>query len=208
MAAWKFSGKCSGYANKFSDSRLCLLFYTLFIMDVSRKASSETVKLLAISAVVYFCLSSIGPFTLSYLMATKSQNVILYKNAVYTYLHLQYNGYFTLSVFALFLNRFENYLTKNRREDFHRFATMLNLSVVPSLFLCYLWYYPSNTFIAIAIAGALLMLASFYYFAKGFTGIRKKLYALPALAKYPLLVSLLAFSLKILLQSLTIIKPI
>ncbi|MBS1774001.1 MAG: hypothetical protein JST82_14175 [Bacteroidetes bacterium] len=184
------------------------VFAVMFIRDINRSISSKTVKLLAVSAVVYFCLSSAGPFTLGYLIATKSQNVILYKNAIYTYLHLQYNGYFTLSVFALFLNRIENYLSDIGRKNFHRFAVMLNLSVVPSLFLCYLWHYPSNTFIAIAIAGALLMLISLYYFTKGISEIRKKLYGQPPLTRYPLLLSFLAFSLKIVLQSLTIIKPI
>lgn len=184
------------------------VFAGIFIKDVNRSISSKTVKLLSISAAVYFCFSSVGPFTLGYLMAMKSQNVILYKNAIYTYLHLQYNGYFTLSVLALFLNRIENYLTNTGGKYFHRFALMLSLSVIPSLFLCYLWYYPSNMLVAIAIVGAILMLGSFYYFSKGILSIGKRLYALPALTKYPLLVSLLAFSLKIILQSLTIIKPI
>jgi hypothetical protein len=38
------------------------------------------------------------------MMATDSKNTLLYKDSTYTYLHLQYNGFFTLSVFALLLH--------------------------------------------------------------------------------------------------------
>src|SRR5690606_2636770 len=77
------------------------VFTYVFIKDILKSDVSQVVRWLAIAATVYMVLSSVGPFTLAYLLATKSSNVYLYKDAIYTYLHLQYSGFFTLAVFAL-----------------------------------------------------------------------------------------------------------
>ena len=62
------------------------------------------VKLLSVAAVVSLAVSSVGPFTLAYIMASHSGDAILFRDALYTYLHFQYNGYFTLTVMALFFH--------------------------------------------------------------------------------------------------------
>jgi hypothetical protein len=184
------------------------VFSYVFIKDIRKSAASKVVKLLAISSAVYLVLSSVGPFTLAYLLAHKSGNIILYKDAIYTYLHMQYNGFFTLAVFALLLNRVENDLPTLCMKKGLWFARLLNYSVIPSLFLCYLWHYPNDVVRTIAIIGTIAMLVTLVYFSMALITIKNKMKRVGALVRIPLLLSLSAFILKMLLQSLTIFKPI
>ncbi|NCI46278.1 hypothetical protein [Sediminibacterium soli] len=179
------------------------VFAFVFIREIRRAALSRQVKMLAASAVLYMVLSSVGPFTLAYLMATRSQNLYLYKDAIYTYLHLQYNGFFTLSVFALLLHYLDLQGTAIRW-----FGRLLNASVLPSLFLSYLWHYPGTFTAAMAIAGSVLTAACLVCF----------LYALPLLqtaaarvyrpAKTIASIALTAFALKMLFQAVLIIPSL
>lgn len=82
-------------------------FSVVFIRDILKTEINKVTVLLCIASLMYMSLSSVGPFTLAYLMATKSTDTLLYRDAIYTYLHLQYNGFFTLAVFALSFNRIQ-----------------------------------------------------------------------------------------------------
>jgi hypothetical protein len=183
-------------------------FAWVFIKHVRKSAASNTIKLLSIASVTYMALSSVGPYTLAYLMASKSGNVILYKDAVYTYLHLQYNGFFTLGIFALLLNRIENLFTIRGLKKMERFAWFLNLSIIPSLFLCYLWHYPNSIFKVIAITGSITMLLSTGYFIASLLSLRHSASNLSKTTLFIVALSMVSFILKMLLQSLTIFEKI
>src|SRR5512138_3010047 len=70
-------------------------FAWFFIRDVLKAGIEKSTRLLSIAAVVSLVVSSVGPFTLAYIMATKTGDTFLYKDAVYTFMHFQYNGFFT-----------------------------------------------------------------------------------------------------------------
>src|SRR5215831_12640306 len=110
-------------------------FSWVFIKDIRQAKKDRSVGLLSALALVSLVISSVGPFTLAYIMATKTGNAFLYRDAIYTYLHFQYNGFFTLSVFALFFNRVLTSANDAMRKRIWRFALFLCLSVVPALFL-------------------------------------------------------------------------
>jgi hypothetical protein len=142
-------------------------------------------------------------------MASKSGNVIFYKDAVYTYLHLQYNGFFTLGIFALLLNRTENLFTIRGLKNMERFAWYLNLSIIPSLFLCYLWHYPNSIFRIIAITGSITMLLAAGYFTVCMLTLKRSIInMISKTTLYMAALSMVAFVLKMLLQSLTIFEKI
>src|ERR1035437_9372429 len=86
------------------------IFGWFFIKDIRKAKVSKTIFLLSVASVVCLLLSSIGPFTLAYLFATKSLNAVLYRDALFSYLHLQYNGFFTLAVFSLLFQKLESKL--------------------------------------------------------------------------------------------------
>jgi hypothetical protein len=139
-------------------------FAWYFLNDLLRSSTYRTVKILGVSAIVSMLLSSLGPLGLSYILLSKSGNSLLYRDSIYTFLHFQYNGFFTLSVFTLVLNHVV-------KKDFpinanaKKFAVFLCLSILPSLFLSMLWHNSSILYI-IAGIGCVLILISLFYFVK------------------------------------------
>jgi hypothetical protein len=139
-------------------------FAWLFLKDLLKTSVHNSVKLLGVSAIVSMILSSLGPLGLSYILISKSGNSLLYRDSIYTFLHFQYNGFFTLSVFTLVLNE----IIKKRYQinvNAKRFALFLSLSVLPSLFLSMLWHNSSLLYLLAGI-GCILILISLYYFLK------------------------------------------
>src|SRR5215213_3756145 len=81
-----------------------IVFVPVFIRDVLRSQVNRNIKLLSISALVSLALSFLGTVGLTYIIITRSGGSLLYRDSIYTFLHFQYNGFFTLGVFTLFMN--------------------------------------------------------------------------------------------------------
>jgi hypothetical protein len=176
-----------------------------FIRDSLRNQLAKPVLVLIIGALSSLVISSIGPFWLAYMMGTHSGTATNMRDAVYTYLHFQYNGFFTLSVFALLFNRKIGMLTPLAIKRVHGFSKALCLSVVPSMFLSLLWHYYNVWLKAFAFLGSGLILLTFFYFARIpyrkeniFSGGSK-------LATFLLTLSIISFLVKMALQTGTII---
>ncbi len=180
------------------------VFSWVFIKDILKSQVNKTVRLLIISSLVCLILSSIGPFTLAYLFSVKSLNAVLYRNALYTYLHLQYNGFFTLAVFALLVHKLEPKITTRSKRDIHWFANLLTFSIIPSLFISYLWQEPNIYIRLIAIIGSISLLLTFIWLLISGIEIRKTIIKVTPIIRVTGLLSISAFMLKIFLQSFTI----
>jgi hypothetical protein len=138
------------------------VFAIFFIKDLVRAHGEKTVRLLGITAISSLLVSAIGTLGLIYILVSKTLDAVLYRDALYLFLHFQYNGFFTLAVFALFINHARNkgiVLTREAR----RFALLLCLSVLPALFLSLLWH-GNAVFYSIAAVGCILILISLFYF--------------------------------------------
>lgn len=181
------------------------VFAGVFIRDVLKVSTNRTVKLLSISAISSLVVSSIGPFGLLYIILSKTGNSILYRDSIYTFLHFQYNGFFTLSTFALLFN----YLLKHTiylTQDANRFALSICASVVPSLFLALLWH-NSSFFYVLAIIGCVCILLSIFFLIKTYLYYRPNS-RFSSLSKTLLTLSILSFFIKMLLQVGTIFPSI
>jgi hypothetical protein len=184
------------------------VFGWMFIRDIRKTGLSKTVQLLSVSAVVSLILSSAGPISLAYLRAIKSHQAILYRDASYFYLHLQYNGFFTLAVFALLFHRLYPKISKKTEQHFYWFSVLLCVSIFPSLFLSFLWQGPSHLFRIIALIGSILIFASVTWFiVSAFPLLKYSKMAAPAV-RYILLLSIGAFILKMFLQSFTVFPAV
>lgn len=93
-----------------------IFFSTLFILasyvygwqfykDLNHAGVQGPVRWLSLASIACLVCSSVEPFTLDYMMASKSTNALLHRDAIYTFLHLQYNGFFTPGIFALLFDR-------------------------------------------------------------------------------------------------------
>lgn len=178
-------------------------FAYVFIKDVLTTSLSKSVKILSTSALLYMVISSVGPYILAYLMATHSQNLFLFKDAIYTYLHLQYNGFFTLAVFALLFQRLNTRHTKGIW-----FARILSFSVIPTLFISYLWHYPGLGFMSIAVIGSLSLLVCVVLFFIWFRDALPAINTIHPKTKRTMYIGIGAFALKTIFQSLTIIPSL
>lgn len=209
LLSFFFSGNCffSNFLSAFFIFTTYLFGY-FFIKDILKSGVRKTVQLLSILSLVSLIISSICPFVIAYLFASKSLDAILYRDALFTYLHLQYNGFFTLAVFALLFHRFELKITEASEQNIHRFSVLLSASIVPSLFLSYLWHDPHILFRVIAIAGSILLLLSLTWFIiAGMPLLKFHKEAAPTI-RFIGLLSMTAFMLKMFLQSFTIFPSV
>ncbi len=184
------------------------IFSGVFIKDILKTSASRTVKLLSVSALVCLVLSSIGPFMLAYLFSIKSLNAILYRDALFGYLHLQYNGFFSLAVFALIYNKVVSNTLEKARKSIHRFAVLLCFSVVPSMFLTFLWHETSLVFHFISAIGCILLVLTLAWFFISAPLLVREFKMIKSNIRYMALLSISAFLVKIFLQSLTYIDSI
>ncbi len=179
-------------------------FSWVFIKDLRNAKNDRSITLLSSSALFSLVISSVGPFTLAYIMATKTGNAFLYRDAIYTYLHFQYNGFFTLSVFALFFNQVLVFMTEDIRKRIWHFGLFLCLSLVPTLFLSLLWHGYNIYVRTLALTGCVLIMISLAFFSR--IALDRRIYAhyTSWLVQTLLIFSMISFVIKLILQMGTI----
>lgn len=183
----------------------CWVFEVIFIRDLLKAGTERSVTLLATGSLVSLALSAAGPFYLAYMMAHHQRDTVLYHDAVYTYLHLQYNGFFTLAVFALFCHHLGPATAEKIR---YRFAVVLCAAVLPAMFLSYLWHQPPVGIRIAAGVGSTLLLIVLARFAELARSVKGELYSVNPLARRIGALALIAFALKTFAQLLTIFPAI
>lgn len=123
----------------FSTLSIIISFiFTIYYYRDTRKTAFPSRKWLD-AAFLFGVLSTLGTFSLVYMMISKSLDQHIYLASVYWYLHFQYNGWFFFGCTGLFLN----YLTVN---NFHindkRIFLTLALTCIPLYILSVLWLNP------------------------------------------------------------------
>lgn len=183
-----------------------LVFAPVFIRDVLGSVTNKNIKLLSISAIVCQLLSFLGALGLVFIIAGKSSSSFLYRDSIYVFLHFQYNGFFTLSVFALLLKYIER-RTINPGKSADLFSLFLCLSIIPCLFLSLLWHNKLSFYIFGGI-GCVFIVCSLIFFFRGLRLIRYSLKSSSSISKTFLIFSMLSFVLKMLLQVISIIPQL
>ncbi len=187
---------------------LTYIFGSVLIRDICKAKLNASITLLAVSSIICLILSSSGVITISYINYSKSLDFILYRDALFTYLHFQYNGFFTLAVFALLFNHIHQRSSLNAVKHIRMFSIVACISVLPSLFLSYLWQDPNIWFRIIAITGSLLLLFCFYLFLVSVISLKPIYNEEKPVIRFLISISLGAYMLKIVLQSFTVFPMI
>lgn len=147
-------------------------FYLSVMSWKAITASPKKISLLFLSwAFVYFVISSIGPFTTGPLIVMGYKGEPIYFNAIYFYLHFQYNGWFAFIVLALFYRMLES---KKIRTNGKNVLFLLNITTLPAFFLSVLWMKPSWIFYVIGGIGAGIQLVSIFWLMKDLKKINWK----------------------------------
>ncbi|HXB44627.1 MAG TPA: hypothetical protein VNV85_11240, partial [Puia sp.] len=138
----------------------------------------------------------------------KSFEAFLYRDALFTYLHFQYNGFFTMAIFALLFNHLSKNISAKTQKNIYRFAISLCISTVPSLFLSYLWQDPNQWLRLIAVAGSVLLLLTCFAFIISARSLLSNYLDQKPVIRFLVLLSMSAFLLKLFLQCFTIFPEI
>ena len=182
-------------------------FAIVYWKDLNRLKQHCTSHLFFKAALLFNALSSIGPFFLAYMMATKNMHQNEYLASVYFFLHFQYNGWFFFSCMGLFSFLLTKYgiAEQKLKMVFYPFA----MACLPAYLLSALWLpMPFGVYLLVVAAatsqliGWLLLVRLLYsnmeIFKKHFSKLSQWFFALCAVA----------FTIKLALQACSVIPSL
>lgn len=108
------------------------------------------------AALLFNAISSIGPFSLAYMMAAQIINQKLYLASMYYFLHFQYNGWFLFICLGLFIYKLTEFI--GEKKGFKSIFWLFAMSCVPSYFLSVLWLPISTTMYILIIFSVIMQL--------------------------------------------------
>jgi len=145
------------------------------------------------AGMVFLLLSSVGPFATGPIAAIAGRESALFNDAIYYFLHFQYNGFFSFTVLALLYKLFEKDIPRtNGRAVF----ILFNLACVPTYFLSVLWHHPGMIFNLLGGIGAALQLIAIVFLLKDFF----KMKSLPVFVRQIMGLAIIALIIKVSLQ--------
>lgn len=132
-------------------------FFKYCPADLKKRASYKLVRI----SLWYMVISSLGPWALGAIMNTAGSGSPWYRNAIYFFLHFQYNGWFIVALCGIFLFLFEEKSKALSKQVFGPFYYLLNGGVIFTFFLSLLWMQPHWTFYFLALLGGVMQLIAF-----------------------------------------------
>jgi len=159
------------------------------------------------AAVIFNALSSLGAFSLAYMMAIKNMHQQWYMGAIYFFLHFQYNGWFFFGCMGLFLAELSKLGIASKYSNL--VFVLFTLAIVPNYFLAVLWLHPPLWLYSIIIAGAALLWVALWYAILSVKPVIKQLlHHTPTAAKWVGRLAALALCIKIVLQGFSVIPSL
>lgn len=138
-----------------------------FVAKHTSKEQKETNSYKLIRAGLWFMvISSIGPWALGIIMNTLGSTSIWYRNAIYFYLHFQYNGWFIVTLFGVFFYLLEKSNILILKKQFTFFYWLLISSVILTLSISFLWTNPSIALNFLGGIGSIVQIFAFSYLLK------------------------------------------
>lgn len=151
------------------------------------------------ASLLFSVISSIGAFTLAFMMANKTVHQNWYLASTYFFLHFQYNGWFLFACGGIFhwLLQQRGVYIRGAKTIFWLFAA----ACIPAYFLSALWL-PMNTLVyLLVILAAVMQMAGWAVFAwKALPQMKPLVQSWPPAAKWLMGLSAVALTMKLLLQ--------
>jgi hypothetical protein len=154
------------------------------------------------ASLVIWAISSLGAFTLAYLMANHIRVQDYYFGAIYFFLHFQYNGWFLFACLGLLFGYLRDNGVMTSVIISKRLFWILVITVGPAYLLSVLWLRLPGWLNLIASISGVLQLLVLFYFVPVFSIIKK--ISLASTTKYLWIMMSIAFTLKVFLQFLSI----
>jgi hypothetical protein len=170
-----FSFPFEGYAAvsiSFSTLSIFAGYYLAYqSWKVLRKDGLKISERFLLAGFFYFLISSFGPFATGPLIAMGKAGSVLYFDAIYFYLHFQYNGWFTFTLLAVLFEMIGKALPEQKGRMIFR---LMNLACTPACFLSFLWSHPPVIFYFVGGIGAIMQLAAVFMLLQGLLSFFKK----------------------------------
>lgn len=197
----------------FSTATLFMSYYFAYVVwkDLNirqriTEASSGTIfrypQRFVKAALVFLVISSFGPYVLAYLTIIGNTHAFMNHNALYWFLHFQYNGFFNFTILGLLLLNLQKFHLNQRY--LKGFYYLVLVACIPAYFLTFLWqgiFVPvliNNIITAVLLLGAAVCFLLFAY--KNLAAIKLRYKNISALLIF---ISLSAYTLKVVLQAVT-----
>ena len=156
----------------FSTLSIAAGFYSGIIIRNEIRQHPRTVShSFLLAGFFYYFLSAAGPLATGPLIAMGKAGSAIYYNAIYFYLHFQYNGFFTFIVLALLYKMIEQHQPVTNGKIVFR---LLSIACIPAYFLSVLWTQPSIILYVTGGAAALLQVIAVIWLLKDIKGISWK----------------------------------
>ncbi len=173
-------------------------FAVMYWKDLNRLPQKKVSHWWMKAALLFNALSSLGAFSLAFMMATKTIHQNWYLAAVYFFLHFQYNGWFFFACMGLATAKFLRHTPAAIQK---KIFWLFSLACIPAYVLSALWLpIPSWAYVIVVLA-AFSQVIGWILMAQQ---IKKQLAFIQSLVApnilWVLLLSCIAVSIKVLLQ--------
>lgn len=185
-------------------STLALIISYVFVYGIVQSLPKENINYISVwfikASLFFLVLSSLGPYILAYIIANKNEHQYPYHNALYFFLHFQYNGWFLFAVMGFLIKKLE-LQEKYNKDHAKRFFVLLFITCIPSYLLTVLWHQtPFAVTVLNFITVAIEAIALFYGLLLLFKNYNITFKHLPIICRYYYSFAIAAFVLKVVLQ--------
>jgi hypothetical protein len=180
-------------------------FIFFFWRDLKKVKDEPYITTWFKAALILWAISSVGAFTLAFLMANHINIQKYYFGAIYFFLHFQYNGWFLFVCFGLLFSCLPIKDNKPLKALCKKIFFTMAITVAPAYFLSIIWLELPQILYYLADAAGILQLLVLFYVVKLLVLIKKSgLNTFNRTTKYLWTMVSIAFLLKIILQLLSI----
>ncbi|MCT4580663.1 MAG: hypothetical protein N4A35_04530 [Flavobacteriales bacterium] len=194
------------YSIIFSTLFQLLNYWFIFSFFKDTRSQKKAISLRFVNTGLWLgVLSTLVPFGIGALSAKGMGGTEPYNALVYTFLHLQYNGWFLFVVIGLFFKYLEVNQIDYHLKAVQRFYGLFKLAVLPSIALSFIGMQFEKTILPIAYFSALLLLLGIFFFIQSsFKAIQKIVQEKKKWVGLFFATFFIAFILKTIIQSISI----
>lgn len=181
-------------------------FAIMYWRDLNKLKDIRSIHVWFKAGLLFNVVSSLGPFSLAYMMGTHLVNQKLYLTSVYYFLHFQYNGWFLFTCIGLIIYKLYGWI--GEKKEFNYIFLLFVISCVPSYFLSALWLPISTALYVLVVLSALMQFVGWIWLIHiiriHISVIRNQL---PPLSKWLLSLSALSMSIQVSEKKLSSVSP-
>ncbi|CAM4046822.1 hypothetical protein FLAN108750_07430 [Flavobacterium antarcticum] len=148
----------------FSTLHILCSYYFVFLIFKDHKSKSLIETKLLHAALIFMAVSTIGVWFLGPIASTGAKDSPFYNTAIQFFLHFQFNGWFILAVFALFIHKVQRLKISLSQKTFNQFYLSTVIGIVLTFALPLSWYFDGNLFRTINSIGLLFQFVGMVYF--------------------------------------------